>query len=215
MPSSSLRNAAVCVVVAMAGFTIASQAVAQKVDKKPRITIPFEAERAVLRGDRNALRLNDDATIIPRHRIVDLPVVNGRMGEWVTLDGVDLYFPDGRIVVARTEFQPLRSIAGDAARLEADPNYRHVTSFDAALGPVCARDPNGGGTELRISRDHAISVVQKVTAAHSNGQGAEIPAYRVTTVLDANWLRRSEPHAEPLYASCLNGGARSASAVKR
>lgn len=215
MPCTSLRNAAACVVVAVAGLMIASQAVAQKADKKPRISIPFEAERAAQRGDRYALRLNDDATIIPRHRIVDLPVVNGRMGEWVTLDGVDLYFPDGRIVVARTEFQPLRPIAGDGARLEADPNYRHVTNFDAALGPVCARDSNGGGTELRISRERAISVVQKMPAAHSNGQNADSPAYRVTTVLDASWLLRSEPHAEPLYASCLNGGARSASAAKR
>lgn len=202
MLNTSSRTPVVCLAVALASLFSVSEAVAQKADKKPRLTIPFEAERAAQRGDRNSLRLNDDATIIPRHRIVDLPVVNGRMGEWVTLDGVDLYFPDGRIVVARTELQPSQA------------NYRHVTNFDAALGPVCASDPNGGGTELRINRENAISVVQKVPAAQSGGQGEKAPAYRVTTVLDASWLRRSEPHAEPLYTSCLNGGARTRAAKR-
>ena len=38
------------------------------------VAIPFEADRAKLRGDRYMLKLNDDAAAIPAARILSLPV---------------------------------------------------------------------------------------------------------------------------------------------
>lgn len=56
--------------------------------------IPFEADRAQARGDRNQLRLLDDASRIPANRIHHLPVVEGRLGEYASLDGgLLVYFP--------------------------------------------------------------------------------------------------------------------------
>jgi hypothetical protein len=178
----------------------ASLALAQKNQPTP-VPIPFEAERAQLRGDKRVLRLNDDATAIPGSRVKYLPITEGRMGERAALDHLELYFPFGRIVAATTEFHKHR-LFGE--RLEADPFYKHVASFDRALGPVCARGvgDNGQPVEMRMN-DRAMSLVQFMPGPHDDKAGEQTRSYKVTTFVE---IRHMGGHAEAsrLYASCLN-----------
>lgn len=154
------------------------------------LAIPFESDRAAQRGDRAQISLNEDATRIPGHRIKGLPIVNGRMGEHVLLDGVELYFPFGRVISAATELAP------------SDPQYaRHVKMFDSALGPACAQEPNPAGgagpVEVRLN-GQLISVVR------ANGTG-EAPTFKVVTVAETRWLE-ADPVIQRLYTVCRGKG---------
>jgi hypothetical protein len=150
------------------------------------IGIPFETERAALRGDNSFVRLNQDATAIPAHRIRGLPIVDGKMGEHVLLDGgVELYFPFGRIVSASMSLLP------------TDAGYtRAVNQFDAALGRACAREDAGGKVELRM-KDEMISVVR-----HVEGGTAQAPAYKITRVAETRWLD-GDATVRRLHTLCL------------
>jgi len=163
---------------------------------KPAVSIPFESDRS------QAIRINDDSTIIPAHRIRDVPVVNGKMGEHVRLDGgVELYFPFGRIVSAAMEFRPVRQSPTDPNLYEADPSYRQVAGFDRALGPVCASDTaTAGPIEMRINGE-AMSVVK--TLATPPGDSG--PSFRVVTVAESRWLE-NDPQVQRLLTNCLTGG---------
>jgi len=184
-----------------AGMAVSTPASAQ--ERSP--TILAEPERAKLRGDRHILRINDDASVIPAHRIVSLPIVDGRMGERVRLDnGLELYFPFGRIIEAKSEFGKYRSAANGQA--EPDPFYKLVASFDAALGPVCAttKDAMGPGSriDMRLGPNKTVSMV-RVQPAQSAAPDDE--KVKVVTVSEFRWLKR-EPEAERLYSACNSAG---------
>jgi hypothetical protein len=173
----SLALMASCAVLAL-------PAVAGAQAKKPVrqvIAIPFETEKA-------GIRLNDDATAIPGHRIRGLPVVEGKMGEHVLLDGgVELYFPFGRVVAASREIHP------------GDSDYvRRVGMFDAALGAACAREQAGAPLEVRL-KDSMITVVRQTAAGT-----ADRPAFQVRSVVEPRWLD-SDPAVQRLYTQCLSG----------
>jgi hypothetical protein len=193
----------VAILGALAIASIATTATAQSAKRNTRapVAIPFEVERAALRGDRNSVRLNDDATSIPAHRIREVPVVDGKMGEHVRLDGgVELYFPFGRVVSASIEFHPLRVMPTDPTKVEADPTYRSVASFDNALGEVCARDVDGAGPlELRRSGE-AFSLVRTIPARVAGPS----PSYRVVTVTETRWLD-TDVKVQRLLTNCLSG----------
>lgn len=174
--------------------------------KNPRgsVLIPFEQDRAQSRGDRNTLRLNDDVTIVPSHRIRALPIINGRMGEHVDLDGVRLHFPFGRIVTATTEFSQFRPSALNPSMMEPNPDFAKTAHFDHALGPACAQTVTvEGPLEMRMGSQGTISLVKK----HPDTVN---PTYRVTTALDVRHLAVEEPQAADLYRSCLQGGRKTA-----
>jgi len=176
---------------------------------KPGPAIPFETDRAKLRGDRSLLKLNDDASVIPGKRIEALPVVDGKIGDRAKLDGgLLIYFPYGRIVTAETEFSPYRRSAAGTGQYEPDPAYRRVENFDKVLGPVCARVADsasrGGEVDMRIGVQNVISLVQAKPVSDGPGAALGQKHYRVVTALDIRNLQ-SEPHAAALYASCVSG----------
>lgn len=167
----------------MVGLTVAlapgeSQA---KPPKFAKAAIPFEAERAANRGDSAKVQLNDDATLLPGHRVRGLPIINGRMGEHIQLDGVTIYMPFGRVISATAQFRPDGKSTGKTA---TDTSYALVSKFDSVLGPVCASDNDGGSpVQMRINADKAMSLV-KVT-----GGSAEKPDYQVETSLETRYFR--------------------------
>ena len=171
---------------------IASAAPVKK-NTKATVNIPFESERP------SPVRINDDATVIPAHRIRDVPVVDGKMGEHVRLDGgVELYFPFGRVVSAAMEFRPVRQSLTNPSLFEADPAYRHVANFDRVLGPVCASDTGlAGPIEMRINGE-AMSVVKTMLTP----VGDAGPSYRVVTVAETRWLD-NDPQVQRLLTNCL------------
>ena len=191
-----MRLASVIAIIGILGSVapgmIANAATAKKSTKAP-VNIPFESERP------SAVRINDDATIIPAHRIRDLPVVDGKMGEHVRLDGgVELYLPFGRIVSAAMEFRPVRQSPTNPSLYEADPAYRQVANFDRALGPVCASDTAlAGPMEMRINGE-AMSVVKTMVMP----VGDSGPSYRVVTVAETRWLD-NDPQVQRLLTNCL------------
>jgi hypothetical protein len=169
------------------------------------VAIPFEADRAQLRGDRLMLRLNDDATVIPAIRIRGLPVVDGRIGDRADLDnGLQVYFPDGRIVRAEMRIQKFRTDGG--ATPVPDPAYRVVAEFDKALGPVCARTGDasvaGHSVEMRITPQKVISIVERAPAPGSNAMPENV-SYRVLSALDVTFLA-DQGQAYELYDTCTH-----------
>lgn len=198
MPNFSRRVYGLSLLVAL-NMALAFPAVSAQ----ERPTILFEAERAKIRGDRHILRLNDDASIIPAHRIVSLPIVDGRMGERVKLDnGLELYFPFGRIVEARNEFGKYRKSAN--GQTDLDPFFRIVQSFDKVLGQVCATtaDVNGPGSRLdmRLGPNRTISMIH---ITPNPGVAPDDERIKVLTVSEFRWIKR-EPNAERLYTACQN-----------
>ena len=119
------------------------QALAQRTPKGA--PVPFEVELSKTRRDRSFLSFNEHIANVPANRIKDLPVVNGRMGDRVTLgEGHTVHFPLGYLVTATYLLDKQRPKAGaaaalSAAELEANPSYALVQRFEAELGPVCAR----------------------------------------------------------------------------
>jgi hypothetical protein len=107
--------------------------------------VPFEVELSKARRDRTFLSFNEHIANVPASRIKDLPVVNGRMGDRVTMgEGHTMHFPLGYLVTATYLLDKQRPKAGaaaalSAAELEANPSYAMVQRFEAELGPVCAR----------------------------------------------------------------------------
>ena len=173
----SLALMASCALIALPSVA-AAQA---KKPSRPVVSIPFETEKA-------GIRLNDEATAIPGHRIRGLPVVEGKMGEHALLDGgVELYFPFGRVVAASREIHP-----GDA-------DYgRRVGMFDTALGTACAREQAGAPVEVRL-KENMITVVRQTAAGT-----VDRPAFHVRSVVEPRWLD-SDPAVQRLYAQCLSG----------
>jgi hypothetical protein len=167
--------------------------------QKRVVRIPYEAERAAERGDKNQLRLNDDATLIPGHRVRGLPIVDGRMGEHIELDGVSVFIPFGSVISATTEIHPSRPSANGQG-LEPNPYYTRVARFDRDLGPVCAseRAPDRE-IQMRINSERALSLVN----VRADGTGATAqPSYRIETSLETRYFADAALAAR-LYKSCL------------
>ena len=167
------------------------------------VAIPFEADRAKLRGDRYMLKLNDDAAAIPAARILSLPVVDGRIGDRAELDhGLQVYFPYGSIVRAEMHIQKFQT-DGDASS-GPDPVYRVVKDFDKALGPVCASVGDAGQpghiVEMRIAPQKIISIVERLPEANDSGKG-DNASYRVLSALNVSYLADLAA-SNQLYDTC-------------
>jgi hypothetical protein len=196
---------------AMTGLLIAaSPALAQKGPRHPTAPIPFEQERARERGDRGMLLLNEDASRIPAHRILELPIINGKMGEHAKLDdNVEIFFPFGRIVTSTIEFHKYRPVGakteGMGPEFLPDPRYNRVKNFDRALGAVCASERIDGGPfklELRRSPDNSLSLVRSMPAAEKPATDEDAVSYRVVSAMEIRFLARQEPDAERLFRRC-------------
>lgn len=185
--------------------------------KHPMAPIPFEQERASARGDRALLLLNEDASRIPGHRIVELPIINGKMGEHARLDdSVEIFFPFGRILTATTEFHKYKPNAagteassdGIVADAQPDPRYSRVKQFDRMLGPVCASEANGDARlELRRHDNSTLSLVQVLPAQVKGPTADEAPSYRVISSMEIRFLARQEPAADRLWRICQRPAA--------
>jgi hypothetical protein len=196
-----------------AGQVIGLADAAAREPRKPMALIPFEQERAQERGDRVLINLNEDITRVPAFRVVELPIVDGKIGEHARLDDdVEIYFPFGRVVVATTEFHKYRpallASADPGAGGEGlpDPDYARVKSFDKQLGKPCAIQilPNGHEVEMRIRHDRLMSVVHTMPARHVGPESEQHPSYRVVSGLEMRFLALKEPMAEPLYRQCMS-----------
>jgi len=188
-------------VMLLAATVVAQPAFAQK-NAPIGPTIPFESDRAQARGDHHQLRLLDDASRIPANRIHHLPVVNGTLGEYASLDGgLLVYFPYGRIERAEVKFSKYQlDISGN--RADPDPNFRKVSGFDRALGPVCAAQdlPGGGRIEMR-QNDKASSLVGERADQSHPSLPADNRSYRVVTAASMRYLQEV-PQADMLHRSC-------------
>jgi len=210
---SGLNAKTVLTAAAIAAAMLGSQAaLAQKGPRYPTALIPFEQERAQDRGDRATLLLNEDASRIPGHRIMELPIVNGKMGEQAKLDdGVEIFFPFGRILSATTELHKYKSLSlgGDTREFAPDPRYKRVNQFDRALGTVCASERVSPDSplkiELRMGENNRLSLVRMIPPAIKNPDDSEAVSYRVTSAMEIRHLARQDPEAEKLYRNCLRG----------
>jgi len=181
-----------------------------KEPRKPMVLIPFESERAQDRGDRALISLNEDITRVPAFRVLDLPVVDGRMGQHARLDDVEIYFPFGSVVLATADFHRYRpamvASAATKPELMSDPRYDRVQEFDRQLGRVCASETDYAGQKLEMRINHAnkmLSVVHVLPAKYHGPDAADNPSYRVVSALDMRFLKMKEPEAADLYSQCL------------
>ncbi|MGE0660238.1 MAG: hypothetical protein AB7F36_11090 [Reyranellaceae bacterium] len=135
------------IVVVLAGLlAFGGAATIAQAQRTPKgAPVPFEVELSKSRRDRSYMSFNEHIAAIPANRIRDVPVVNGRMGDRVTVtEGHTMYFPLGYLVTATFQFDKQRSRTGSpyvnsTADLEPNPAYAMVQRFDTELGPVCAR----------------------------------------------------------------------------
>ena len=200
----------------VAAILAAAGPFAAAVAKEPRrltVLIPFENERAADRGDRALVSLNEDITRVPGFRVLELPVVDGRLGQHAKLDDVEIYFPFGTVVTATAEFNRYRPamVASGVTTPEPmlDPRYDRVREFDRQLGHVCASgaDYEGNAVEMRINRTNKMmSVVHILPAKFRGPDAADNPSYRVVSGLDMRFLKMKEPMADDLYRRCLHPG---------
>ena len=198
--------------IAMAASGPLAPAIAKE-PRRPTVLIPFESERAAERGDRALVSLNEDVTRVPGFRVRELPIVDGRLGQHAMLDGVEIYFPFGTVVVATAEFnryRPAMVASGDTTpEPMLDPRYARVGEFDRQLGRVCASeaDYSGNMVEMRINAaNKMMSVVHVLPAKYAGPAAATSPSYRVVSSLDMRFLKIKEPVAADLYHQCLHPG---------
>ncbi len=213
--------AAITVVICASAAGVASAQ--SKKAAKPTALIPFEIERAKERGGSptGLIRLNDDVARMSATRIIEMPVVDGRMGEHARLDGVELFFPYGSVVTATAEFhkyRPALLAASDntVPEFNLDPHYERVKTFDSQLGRVCATEQQADGrrTEMRISPDRVMSVVHVTPAKYAGPSSQEHPSYKVVSGLEMRFLSFKEPDADRLYRQCQRPAGQKVSAAK-
>lgn len=217
------RNATIATAILAAAASVIAVAPAEAQSKKgakPTALIPFEAERAKERGDRNLIRLNDDITRMSSSRVVELPVVDGRMGDHARLEDVEIFFPFGSIVLATAEFHKYRpALVASAAvtplpDVNADPRYDRVKHFDHQLGKVCASEKlsDGQRLEMRVSPERVLSLVHVTPAKFQGPTAADNPSYKVVSALEMRFLSFKEPDAERLYRQCQRSASASGGA---
>jgi hypothetical protein len=213
--------AAITIVICASAAGVASAQ--SKKAAKPTALIPFEIERAKERGERGThsmIRLNDDVARMSATRIIEMPVVDGRMGDHARLDNLELFFPFGSVVLATAEFhkyRPALLAASDNAvpEFNTDPHYDRVKTFDSQLGRVCATEHHADGrrTEMRISPDRVMSVVHVTPAKYAGPTSQDHPSYKVISGLEMRFLSFKEPEAERLYRQCQRPSGHKVSAA--
>ncbi|MCW0233792.1 MAG: hypothetical protein OJJ21_09360 [Ferrovibrio sp.] len=188
---------------------------------KPTALIPFEQDRAKERGDRGMIRLNDDVARMSASRIIEMPVVDGRMGDHARLDNLELFFPYGSVVTATAEFHKYRpallaSSDNKVPEFNPDPHYDRIKTFDSQLGRVCATEAMNDGRriEMRISPDRVMSVVHVLPAKYAGPTAQDNPSYKVVSGLEMRFLSFKEPEAERLYRMCQHPSATKVSSAK-
>ncbi|QDO99336.1 hypothetical protein FNB15_19555 [Ferrovibrio terrae] len=213
--------AAITIVICASAAGVASAQ--SKKAAKPTALIPFELERAKERGGSASglIRLNDDVARMSATRIIEMPVVDGRMGEHARLDNLELFFPYGSVVTATAEFhkyRPALLAASDntVPEFNPDPLYDRVKTFDSQLGRVCATEQHSDGrrTEMRISPDRVMSVVQVMPAKYAGPSSQEHPSYKVISGLEMRFLSFKEPEADRLYRQCQRPSGQKVSAAQ-
>ena len=142
-------------------------------------------------------------------RIIEMPVIDGRMGEHARLDNLELFFPYGSVVTATAEFhkyRPALLAASDNSvpEFSLDPHYDRVRAFDNQLGKVCATETlaDGQRVEMRVSPDNVMSVVHVMPAKYSGPTAQEHPSYKVISGLEMRFLSFKEPNADRLWRQC-------------
>jgi hypothetical protein len=210
MVRSILSLAALAALLAAAGPLASAVA---KETRRPMVLIPFENERAADRGDRALVSLNEDITRVPGFRVLELPIVDGRMGQHAKLDDVEIYFPFGTVVVATAEFNRYRPslVASGETMPEPmlDPRYDRVQEFDRQLGRICATEADYDGNTVEMRVNHAnkmVSVIHVLPAKYRGPEAGMSPSYRVVSGLDMRFLKMKEPAADDLYRRCLHPG---------
>jgi hypothetical protein len=176
--------------------------------------IPFEPERAAQRGDKQQLRLLDDASRIPAHRIRGLPMIDGKIGEYAELDsGLRVYFPYGRI--ERSELKLAKyQLDLNSNRVDPHPEYTRLSNFDKALGPVCASREFAGGERLEMRiLGNAITLVHRAPDKSHPSLPADAESVRVLTATNVHWLQ-GEPEAMTLHRTCQQGRGTTAKATQ-
>jgi hypothetical protein len=211
--------AAITIVICASAAGVASAQ--SKKAAKPTALIPFELDRAKERGGSASglIRLNDDVARMSATRIIEMPVVDGRMGEHARLDNLELFFPYGSVVTATAEFhkyRPALLAASDntVPEFNPDPHYDRVKTFDSQLGRVCATEHHSDGrrTEMRISTDRVMSVVHVTPAKYAGPSSQEHPSYKVISGLEMRFLSFKEPDADRLYRQCQRPSGQKVSA---
>jgi hypothetical protein len=220
-------NAAITAVICASALALpfGGDAFAQsKKSAKPTALIPFEIDRAHERGERGTqsmIRLNDDVARMSAARIIEMPVVDGRMGDHARLDNLELFFPYGSVVLATAEFHKYRPALLAASNnavpeFNTDPHYDRVKTFDSQLGRVCASEVQSDGrrVEMRISPDRVMSVVHVMPAKYAGPTAQDHPSYKVVSGLEMRFLSFKEPEAERLYRLCQRPGGTKVSSAQ-
>jgi len=197
-----------------AGFAppaLVSEASAQRTPKGA--PVPFEAELAKARRERAFLSFNEHIANVPASRIKDLPVVNGRMGDRVTMsEGHIMHFPLGYLVTATYMLDRQRTRSGTgyataAAELEPNPAYAMVQRFDAELGPVCARTEDKANdikAEFRLRPGQTMAVILDMPGRFDSITREKSRSYLVFVGTEERYVAL-DATARRLLAHCRSG----------
>lgn len=175
--------------------------------------VPFEVELSKARRDRGFLSFNEHIAAVPANRIKDLPVVNGRMGDRVTVgEGHTLHFPLGYLVTATFTLDKQRARSGAAyasgpAELEPNPAYGLVQRFDTELGPVCARTEDKTTdvkAEFRLRPGQTMAVVLDMPGRYDSITREKTRSYVVFVGTEERYVA-VDPVAQRLLAHCRAG----------
>lgn len=199
--------------MALAAAAFSSPAQAQRTPKGP--PVPFEMELAKSRRDRTFLSFNEHIAAVPGSRIKELPVVNGRMGDRVTMgEGHTFHFPLGYLVTATFILDRQRpkngaGSASSAAELEVNPTYALVQRFDAELGPACARTEdkaNDVKAEFRLRPGQTMAVVLDMPGRFDALTREKSRSYIVFVGVEERYVAAGSV-AQQLLAHCRAGKA--------
>lgn len=190
---------------------VSDRAMAQRTPKGA--PVPFEIELSKARRDRTYLSFNEHIAAVPASRIKDLPVVNGRMGDRVTVgEGHTFHFPLGYLVTATYMLDKQRPRSGSMsvnspAELEANPAYAMTQRFEAELGPVCARTEdrtNDVRAEFRQRPGQSMALVLDLPGRFDSLTREKSRSYIVFVGAEERYVA-AEPTAQRLLAHCRAG----------
>ena len=209
--SGAMRIAGVLAAGAVLIAAGADQALAQRTPKGA--PVPFEVELSKARRDKSFLSFNEHIANVPGSRIKDLPQVNGRIGDRVTMgEGHTLHFPLGYLVTATYTLDKQRARSGaasaaSAADLEANPFYAMVQRFDAELGPVCARTEDKASdvkAEFRQRPGQSMAVILDMPGRYDSVTREKSRSYLVFIGAEERYVA-VHPTAQRLLAHCRSG----------
>jgi hypothetical protein len=197
--------------VFLSATALSETALAQRTPKGA--PVPFEVELSKNRRDRTFLSFNEHIANVPANRIKDLPVVNGRMGDRVTLgEGHTMHFPLGYLVTATYVIDKQRARSGATSAsspqdIEPNPVYALVQRFDAELGPVCARTEdktNDVRAEFRQRPGQSMAVVLDTPGRYDSLTREKTRSYIVFVGTEERYVTTGSV-AQQLLAHCKAG----------